>query len=77
MVSLSLKVKVTVQECHSATALSPTRVGLLRHVADKTVPTAASASPSPFISFDYGCVINLQDASRRFLVYITGCRDGS
>ena len=44
--------------------LAPTRVGLLRHVADKTVPAAASASPSPFVSFDYGGVINLYQPTR-------------
>lgn len=67
--------------------LAPTRVGLLRHVADKTVPAAASASPSPFVSFDYGGVINLyqptrlQDITRYYIQYYfwctSGCPDGS
>ena len=84
---LSLKVKVTVRECHSATVLSPTRVGLLRHVADKTVPAAASASPSSFVSFDYGRVINLyphtklqeftNDYYNDYFWCTSGCPDGS
>jgi hypothetical protein len=79
---LSLKVRVTVQECHSATVLSPTRVGLLRHVADKAVPAAASVSPSPFVSFDWR-VINLyqptrlQDITDDYFWCTSGCPDGS